>query len=118
MISCSDGDWKGDAVPACSGGISLLLDSNEVEGQLRGQQRVIYYTSTQDQLQMIYYITQLLVYIIFFHIPVFVFCRKASALGFDEKIIRTWEYYFGYCAGMFKSHTFGLPGICLTIHAT
>ncbi|CAD6252908.1 unnamed protein product [Miscanthus lutarioriparius] len=29
--------------------------------------------------------------------------EKASALGFDEKFIRTWEYYLGYCAAMFKS---------------
>ena len=27
------------------------------------------------------------------------------ALGFDEKFIRTWEYYFDYCAAGFKSHT-------------
>ncbi|KXG29141.1 uncharacterized protein LOC8085994 [Sorghum bicolor] len=29
--------------------------------------------------------------------------EKASALGFDEKFIRTWEYYLGYCAALFKS---------------
>ncbi|KAH7522032.1 hypothetical protein FEM48_Zijuj07G0094900 [Ziziphus jujuba var. spinosa] len=27
------------------------------------------------------------------------------ALGFDEKFIRTWEYYFDYCAAGFKTHT-------------
>ncbi|KAK4427845.1 putative fatty acid methyltransferase [Sesamum alatum] len=27
---------------------------------------------------------------------------KILALGFDEKIIRTWEYYFDYCAAGFK----------------
>ncbi|TVU25501.1 hypothetical protein EJB05_28000 [Eragrostis curvula] len=31
--------------------------------------------------------------------------EKASALGFDEKFIHTWEYYFSYCAAMFKSRT-------------
>ncbi|XP_072968560.1 uncharacterized protein [Typha angustifolia] len=29
------------------------------------------------------------------------------ALGFDEKFIRTWEYYFQYCAAGFKSRTLG-----------
>ncbi|XP_077252798.1 uncharacterized protein LOC143892223 isoform X2 [Tasmannia lanceolata] len=29
------------------------------------------------------------------------------ALGFDEKFIRTWEYYFLYCAAGFKTHTLG-----------
>ncbi|PIN01623.1 Cyclopropane-fatty-acyl-phospholipid synthase [Handroanthus impetiginosus] len=28
---------------------------------------------------------------------------KILALGFDEKFIRTWEYYFDYCAAGFKS---------------
>ncbi|KAM7253007.1 hypothetical protein ACFE04_025625 [Oxalis oulophora] len=28
-------------------------------------------------------------------------------LGFDEKFIRTWEYYFDYCAAGFKTHTLG-----------
>jgi hypothetical protein len=65
---------------------------------------------------MLYYITQLLVYIIFFFI--FLFCRKAYALGFDEKFIRTWQYYFGYCAGLFKSHTLLDYQVCLTIHTT
>jgi hypothetical protein len=29
------------------------------------------------------------------------------ALGFDEKFIRIWEYYFDYCAAGFKSRTLG-----------
>ncbi|GAY45456.1 hypothetical protein CUMW_089600 [Citrus unshiu] len=29
------------------------------------------------------------------------------ALGFNEKFIRTWEYYFDYCAAGFKSRTLG-----------
>lgn len=33
--------------------------------------------------------------------------RKILALGFNEKFIRTWEYYFDYCAAGFKSHTLG-----------
>ncbi|XP_022138486.1 uncharacterized protein LOC111009649 [Momordica charantia] len=28
-------------------------------------------------------------------------------LGFDESFIRTWEYYFDYCAAGFKSRTVG-----------
>ncbi|WVZ57371.1 hypothetical protein U9M48_007764 [Paspalum notatum var. saurae] len=32
---------------------------------------------------------------------------KVLALGFDEKFIRTWEYYFIYCAAGFKSRTLG-----------
>ncbi|XP_039155897.1 uncharacterized protein LOC104417196 [Eucalyptus grandis] len=33
--------------------------------------------------------------------------RKILALGFNEKFITTWEYYFDYCAAGFKSHTLG-----------
>ncbi|MCE3051245.1 hypothetical protein HAX54_049178 [Datura stramonium] len=29
------------------------------------------------------------------------------ALGFDDKFIRTWEYYFDYCAAGFKTCTLG-----------
>ncbi|XP_049931110.1 uncharacterized protein LOC116267227 isoform X2 [Nymphaea colorata] len=32
---------------------------------------------------------------------------KILKLGFDEKFIRTWEYYFVYCAAGFKSRTLG-----------
>ncbi|XP_043705669.1 uncharacterized protein LOC122655543 isoform X1 [Telopea speciosissima] len=32
---------------------------------------------------------------------------KIRSLGFDEKFIRTWEYYFDYCAAGFKSRTLG-----------
>ncbi|XP_050239270.1 uncharacterized protein LOC126688572 isoform X3 [Quercus robur] len=32
---------------------------------------------------------------------------KILALGFDEKFIRTWEYYFDYSAAGFKSRTLG-----------
>ncbi|PON33810.1 S-adenosyl-L-methionine-dependent methyltransferase [Parasponia andersonii] len=32
---------------------------------------------------------------------------EIQALGFNEKFIRTWEYYFDYCAAGFKSHTLG-----------
>ncbi|KAL5851723.1 hypothetical protein ACOSQ3_006841 [Xanthoceras sorbifolium] len=38
------------------------------------------------------------------------FLEKQSevlALGFDEKFIRTWEYYFDYCAAGFRSRTLG-----------
>ncbi|XP_011029772.1 PREDICTED: uncharacterized protein LOC105129420 isoform X2 [Populus euphratica] len=33
--------------------------------------------------------------------------RKILALGFNEKFIRTWEYYFDYSAAGFKTHTLG-----------
>ncbi|XP_021752422.1 uncharacterized protein LOC110717930 [Chenopodium quinoa] len=32
---------------------------------------------------------------------------KIRSLGFDEKFIRTWEYYFDYCAAGFKTRTLG-----------
>ncbi|KAL4591009.1 hypothetical protein LXL04_003957 [Taraxacum kok-saghyz] len=32
---------------------------------------------------------------------------KILALGFDQKFIRTWEYYFDYCAAGFKTQTLG-----------
>ncbi|PRQ36739.1 putative cyclopropane-fatty-acyl-phospholipid synthase [Rosa chinensis] len=45
------------------------------------------------------------------------------ALGFNENFIRTWEYYFDYCAAGFKSHTLGdyqivfsRPGNALTFN--
>ncbi|KAG6718358.1 hypothetical protein I3842_04G145600 [Carya illinoinensis] len=33
---------------------------------------------------------------------------KIVALGFDEKFIRTWKYYFEYCPAGFKSSTLGV----------
>jgi cyclopropane fatty-acyl-phospholipid synthase-like methyltransferase len=39
-------------------------------------------------------------------INVYIF-REILALGFDEKFIRTWEYYFDYCAAGFKTCTLG-----------
>ncbi|XP_062074042.1 uncharacterized protein LOC133778192 isoform X2 [Humulus lupulus] len=32
---------------------------------------------------------------------------EIMALGYNDKFIRTWEYYFDYCAAGFKSHTLG-----------
>ncbi|CAN4120579.1 unnamed protein product [Withania somnifera] len=32
---------------------------------------------------------------------------QIHALGFDDKFIRTWEYYFDYCAAGFKTRTIG-----------
>ncbi|XP_015071952.1 uncharacterized protein LOC107015997 isoform X1 [Solanum pennellii] len=32
---------------------------------------------------------------------------QIRALGFDDKFIRTWEYYFDYCAAGFKTRTIG-----------
>ncbi|KAF3676385.1 putative endo-1,3(4)-beta-glucanase 2-like [Capsicum annuum] len=34
-------------------------------------------------------------------------CSKIRALGFDDKFIRTWEYYFDYCAAGFKMRIIG-----------
>ena len=36
--------------------------------------------------------------------PLYYGDSEILALGFDEKFIRTWEYYFDYCAAGFKSH--------------
>ncbi|GFP85279.1 probable fatty acid methyltransferase [Phtheirospermum japonicum] len=33
--------------------------------------------------------------------------RKIMALGFDDKFIRTWEYYFDYCAAGFELRVLG-----------
>ncbi|KAG8369876.1 hypothetical protein BUALT_Bualt14G0059100 [Buddleja alternifolia] len=33
--------------------------------------------------------------------------RKIMGLGFDESFIRTWEYYFDYCASGFKTRILG-----------
>ncbi|CAI0559655.1 unnamed protein product [Linum tenue] len=32
---------------------------------------------------------------------------KIMEMGFDEKFVRTWEYYFDYCAAGFKTYTLG-----------
>ncbi|KAL0388380.1 UNVERIFIED_CONTAM: putative fatty acid methyltransferase [Sesamum radiatum] len=37
-----------------------------------------------------------------FGIDIFVSSSKILAMGFNEKFIRTWEYYFDYCAAGFK----------------
>ncbi|XP_042401966.1 uncharacterized protein LOC121991946 [Zingiber officinale] len=39
---------------------------------------------------------------------------KIIALGFDEKFVRTWEYYFLYCAAGFQSCTLELYQIVLS----
>ncbi|GMH19921.1 hypothetical protein Nepgr_021762 [Nepenthes gracilis] len=39
---------------------------------------------------------------------------KIISLGFDEKFIRTWEYYFDYCIAGFKSRTLGNYQIVLS----
>nr|BAD44154.1 unnamed protein product [Arabidopsis thaliana] len=33
--------------------------------------------------------------------------KQIMALGFDDKFVRTWEYYFDYCAAGFKTLTLG-----------
>ncbi|GER41704.1 cyclopropane-fatty-acyl-phospholipid synthase [Striga asiatica] len=38
--------------------------------------------------------------------------REILELGFDEKFIRTWEYYFDYCAAGFKTCTLGNYQAC------
>ena len=47
--------------------------------------------------------------LILWHISSFFFnyLSKILALGFNDKFIRTWEYYFDYCAAGFKSNTLG-----------
>ncbi|XP_076948198.1 uncharacterized protein LOC143620373 isoform X2 [Bidens hawaiensis] len=49
---------------------------------------------------------------------------KILSLGFDQKFIRTWEYYFDYCAAGFKTHTLGVyqivfsrPGNMVALHS-
>jgi len=37
-------------------------------------------------------------------------------MGFDEKFIRTWEYYFDYCAAGFKSYTLGDYQVIAGLH--
>ncbi|KAL1224823.1 hypothetical protein V5N11_012907 [Cardamine amara subsp. amara] len=34
--------------------------------------------------------------------------KEIMDLGFDDKFIRTWEYYFDYCAAGFKPRTLGI----------
>lgn len=45
------------------------------------------------------------------------FCvdREILALGFNEKFIRTWEYYFDYCGAGFKSLTLGNYQVYITV---
>ncbi|MCE3051075.1 hypothetical protein HAX54_048867 [Datura stramonium] len=33
--------------------------------------------------------------------------RQIRALGFDDKFMRIWEFYFDYCAAGFKTCTLG-----------
>ncbi|KAJ0092951.1 hypothetical protein Patl1_25671 [Pistacia atlantica] len=44
--------------------------------------------------------------ILYIYVIEFIY-SKILALGFNEKFIRTWEYYFDYCAAGFKSYTLG-----------
>lgn len=46
-------------------------------------------------------------FIMFTHKKKLSLCRQIMALGFDDKFIRTWEYYFDYCAAGFKTLTLG-----------
>ncbi|KAL3846121.1 hypothetical protein ACJIZ3_003524 [Penstemon smallii] len=40
--------------------------------------------------------------------------NKILALGFNENFVRTWEYYFDYCAAGFKSCTLGTYQVVFT----
>ena len=40
---------------------------------------------------------------------------KILQLGFDESFIRTWEYYFDYCAAGFKSRTLNNYQVCISM---
>ena len=37
----------------------------------------------------------------------FIHFSKILSLGFDDNFIRTWRYYFDYCAAGFKMRTLG-----------
>ena len=84
--------------------VPLLPDSDALDGQLHGQQRVS--TSLHLGKATWAYISEKLhghswLYSLFF------ICSKVLALEFDDKFIRTWEYYFVYTAAGFKSRTLG-----------
>lgn len=46
-----------------------------------------------------------------------VVCSEINDLGFDDKFVRTWEYYFDYCAAGFKTCTLGNYQVCISIAA-
>ncbi|KAJ9555609.1 LOW QUALITY PROTEIN: hypothetical protein OSB04_010223 [Centaurea solstitialis] len=43
----------------------------------------------------------------YWQMTAFLCYSKILALGFNQNFIRTWEYYFDYCAAGFKTHTLG-----------
>ena len=51
------------------------------------------------------------------YICVLKFLSEILALGFDKKFIKTWEYYFIYCAAGFKSLTAGDYQVCIRTDA-
>nr|VDD62010.1 unnamed protein product [Brassica oleracea] len=44
--------------------------------------------------------------------------KQIMVLGFDDKFIRTWNYYFDYCAAGFKTLTLGNYQGTVILHAT
>uniref|UniRef100_A0A0D3A342 Uncharacterized protein n=1 Tax=Brassica oleracea var. oleracea TaxID=109376 RepID=A0A0D3A342_BRAOL len=48
----------------------------------------------------------------------FLMTRQIMVLGFDDKFIRTWNYYFDYCAAGFKTLTLGNYQGTVILHAT
>ncbi|XLS71864.1 hypothetical protein HN51_028729 [Arachis hypogaea] len=47
----------------------------------------------------------------------FIRLTEILALGFDKKFIRTWEYYFDYCAASFKSRILGDYQVRIIFHS-
>ncbi|KAF4404307.1 hypothetical protein G4B88_014763 [Cannabis sativa] len=67
-------------------------------GSLPSLSRVTSAMATSSTLWYIY---------IYIYIYIYTYIIKIKALGFNDKFIRTWEYYFDYCASGFKSRTIG-----------
>jgi hypothetical protein len=80
--------------------VPLLPNADTVEGQLHGQQGVSEQTEGTCSMTIGLYLTNDV-----FAAPLL--CSAILALGFDDKFIRIWEYYFIYCAAGFKSRTLG-----------
>ena len=40
--------------------------------------------------------------------------EEVKALGFDERFLRMWEYYLGYCEGAFRERHIGDMQLVLT----
>ena len=79
---------------------SLLPNIEIVEEDLLGETEVSLILKTFP----LFYV---LIIICFLICPTYYLRRQINDLGFDDKFIRTWEYYFDYCAAGFKTLTLG-----------